>query len=308
MPKYLLEAVDNHPKLSNRAALFTCWGLNEDRQYLENLTSTDNHSELVIDFRPRCSVTPEWLVELMSDQTQLLLRQQTLKSLTIKYNYGSTWPAIVPIGLTPEERSPSIERLSLEYHHFIPRNGETQLHINGRRLRSLILVDCTNPQRLLAGFPMKLSQLIIRGPRWVSNALRAVSDRIQIESALCKGYGLQELELESLGISHEIIKPIVKSNGDTIRKLRLHKFEHGILTQSYRQPVLQFKSIPPHIIHSIWSFCPHLQSLELDLTETDITRVSGSHPPTPNSMSSTREQRLTLKLSVPMRPGSCRPS
>lgn len=308
MPEYLFGVVDNHPKLSNRAALFTCWGLNEDRQYLENLTTTANLSELIIDFRPHHSFAIKRISEVIFNQAQLILKQQVLKSLTIKYRYGSTYPFLAQILMKPGERLPSIERLSLERYNFGLTDGEIQFHMNGQHLRSLILVACMNMQILLAGVQMKLSQLIIRGPWWKPSNLSAISDRIQIESFLCKGHSLQELELESLGISYDVVRQIVQSNGDTIRKLRFHNFEHAILLLGCRQPVLQFKSIPPHIIHSIWSYCPHLQSLELDLTETDITTVSGIHPPTPNSMSSTREQRLTLKFSVPMHPGPCRPS
>lgn len=115
-------------------------------------------------------------------QAQLILERQTLKSLTIKYGYGSTLPFISQIQMKPGERLPSIERLSLERYGFGPGNGEIQLHMNGQHLQSLIMVACTNPQNRLADVEMKLSQLIIRGPRWKPSALPAVSDRIQIES------------------------------------------------------------------------------------------------------------------------------
>lgn len=287
MPDYLLEVVDNHPKLTNRAALFTCWGLHEDRQYVESLMTTASLSELVIDLRPHCSVNWKRLIELMYYQAQLIVKQQTLKSLTIKYKPGNTRPFICHIQMEPGERLLSIERLSLEHYVFGLDNSEIQCHMNGQHLRSLILVACINPQILLASVQMKLSQLIIRGPMWNRSAWLALPDGWQLESFLCKGHGLQELELESLGISYEIVRPIVQINGATIRKLRFHNFEHAVLLPGSRQPILLFKSIPSHIIHSIWSFCPHLQSLELDLDETDITRVSEAHRLSPKNMSST---------------------
>lgn len=164
-------------------------------------------------------------------QAQLILERQTLKSLTIKYGHGSTWPFISQIQMKPGERLQSIERLSLECYGFGPGNGEIQFHMNGQHLRSLIMVACTNPQILLVDVQMKLSQLIIRGPRWKPSFLPAVPDRIQIESFFfCKGHGLQELELESFGISYEIVRPIVQSNSD------LYDFETSADKHTARRP------------------------------------------------------------------------
>lgn len=270
MPKSLLEALNNHPKLSNQAALFTCWGLNEERQYLESLGTAANLSDLVIDFRPRLRVPLGRLGELMFYQKQLLLRQQNLKSLTIKYRYNNCVMLIAQIVMDGQERLPSIERLSLERYSFSLDNGGIQFHMNAPSLRSLTLVACRN-WHLLLGIPeMKLSQLIILGPKWKMDPWSAVPERIVLQSFLCKGHDFEQLELESLGISHAIIGVIIKSNGSAIRKLRIHNFEHAVLLGG-AQPVPQFKSLPSHIILSICKHCPHLRSLELDLTETDIT-------------------------------------
>lgn len=142
MPKSLLDALHNHTKLSNRTALFTCWGLNEERQYLENLGTAVNLSELVIDFRPRHHVTSERLAELTFYQTQLLFRQQSLKSLTIKYRYDGIGPSIDQIHMDRQEQLPSIERLSLERYCFGLDNRGIQSHMSARSLRSLTLVAC----------------------------------------------------------------------------------------------------------------------------------------------------------------------
>lgn len=71
MPTSLLEALQNHPKLSNRVALFTCWGLNEDRLVTESLApdrtqlggngswlATQNFDDLDLD---------EWAVEIVDE-------------------------------------------------------------------------------------------------------------------------------------------------------------------------------------------------------------------------------------------------
>lgn len=274
MPKSLLQALHNHPKLFDRAALFTCWGLNEERQYLENLGTAPNLSELVIDFRPRLYVTAERLAELIFYQKQLLLKQQNLKSLTIKYKSDSAHRYSNQIQMDRQERLPSIERLSLERHFFMKDNSGIQFHMNAQSLRSLTLVACVNWHRLLGIPNMKLSQLIIRAPRWKMDPWSAVPERIILQSFLCKDHDFEELELDSLGISHAIIGAIVKRNGSTIRKLRIRNFEHAVIPWGGNQPVLQLKSIPSQIIRNICSFCPHLRSLELDLAETDITGVS----------------------------------
>lgn len=275
MPKSLLEALHNHLKLSNRAALFTCWGLNEERQYLESLGTAVDLSEIVIDFRPRRYVPLGRLAELMFYQKQLLLRQQNLKSLTIKYRYNEVGPFIDQIDMDEQERLPSIERLSLERYWFSRDNKGIPFHLNAQSLRSLTLVACTN-WHLLLGIPeMKLSQLTIRGPKWRMDPWSAVPERIVLQSFLCKGHDFEELDLESLGISHAIIGVIVTSHGSTIRKLRIHNFEHAVLLWG-TQPVPQFKSTPSHLILSICKYCPHLRSLELDLTELDIAGVSES--------------------------------
>lgn len=276
MPISLLKALHNHSKLSNRGALFTCWGLNEDRQYLENLGTAANLSEFVIDFRPRHYVTAERLAELTFYQKQLLLRQKNLKSLTIKYRYEDARPFIDQIPMDGQERLPSIEWLSLERYRFGPDNNGLQFHMNVRSLRSLTLVACTD-WHLFLGMPeLKLSQLIIRAPRWKVPPWPAVYERTILQAFLCKDHDFKELELESLGISYANIDMIVKRNGGTLRKLRIHNFEHAVFFGSINKPVLQVRSIPSKIISSICSCCPNLRSLELDLTETDITGVSGT--------------------------------
>ncbi|KAL9075730.1 MAG: hypothetical protein Q9161_001482 [Pseudevernia consocians] len=142
MPKSLLDALHNHPKLFDRAALFTCWGLNEEREYLENLGTAPNLSELVIDFRPRRYVTAERIAELIFYQKQLLLKQQNLKSLTIKYRSDYARPYFDQIRMDRQERVPSIERLSLERYFFNLDNSGIQFHMDAQSLRSLTLVAC----------------------------------------------------------------------------------------------------------------------------------------------------------------------
>ena len=216
MPKSLLDALHNHTKLSNRTAFFTCWGLNEERQYVENLGTAVNLSELVIDFSPRHHVTSERLAELTFYQTQLLFRQQALKSLTIDYRYDGIGPSIDQIHMDRQEQLPSIERLSLEHYCVGLDNRGIQLHMSARSLRSLTLVACKN-WHLLLGIPeIKLSQLIIRCPKWKMDPWSAVPERIVLQSFLCKDHNFEELELESLGLSHAMIGVIVKRNGSTI--------------------------------------------------------------------------------------------
>ncbi len=274
MPKSLLEALHNHPKLPCRSALFACWGLNEERQYLEDLGTTPYLAELVIDFRPRRHVTAELLAELTFYQKQLLLKQQNLKSLTIKFRYEDARMYLDQIRIDQQEQLPSIERLSLERYFFIRDGSGIQFHIKAQSLWSLTLIACTHWELLLGIPDMKLSQLIIRAPRWKTNPWSAVPERITLQSFLCRDHDFEELELDSLGISHAIIGAIVKKNGSTIRKLRIHNFEHAVRHRTGHQPVPQFKSVPTQIIRNICFYCPHLRSLELDLTETGITGVS----------------------------------
>ena len=274
MPRPLLEVLHNHPNLSNRAALFTCWGTNEDRQYLENLGASANLSELVIEFRPRRNVTAEQLAELMFYQKQLLLKQQSLKSLSIKYRYKDTRPFIDQIHMEREERLPSIERLSLDGYRFRSDHRAIQFHIIAQSVRSLTLIAPRDWHLLLENSQMNLSQLIIRGPRWKMDPWTAVSERLVLQSFLCKRHRLEELELESVGIPHAIVGKIVERNGRTIRKLRIHTLEHAVFVPGNKQPAPQSTSIPSYVISSIQRYCTHLRSLELDLTETDISGVS----------------------------------
>ena len=274
MPKSLLEALHNHPKLFDRAALFTCWGLNEEREYLENLGTAPNLSELVIDFRPRRYVTAERIAELIFYQKQLLLKQQNLKSLTIKYRSDYARPYFDQIRMDRQERLPSIERLSLERYFFNLDNSGIQFHMDAQSLRSLTLVACVSWHLLVGMRNMKLSQLIIRAPWWKMDPGSAATERIILQCFLCKDHDFEELELDSLGISHAIIGAIVRRSGSAIRKLRIHNFEHAVYLGGGNQPVPQLKSIPSQIIRNICSYCPHLRSLELDLAETDITGVS----------------------------------
>ena len=144
MSKSLLEALNNHPKLSHRAALFTCWDRGQDCQYLENLGTKANLSELVLDFRPRTGVIVERLADLMFYQKHLLLGQPTLKSLTIKYRRQRARLPVDRIQMEREERLPSIERLSLEGYCFGRDDREIYYHMDAKCLRSLTLVACTN--------------------------------------------------------------------------------------------------------------------------------------------------------------------
>ena len=274
MPKSMLKALQNHSRLSNQAALFTCWGLNEDRQYLETLATAANLSELTIVFRPRQHVTSERLAELIIYQKQLLLRQENLKTLAIKYRYEHGGPFIHQIHMDRQERLPSIERLSLERYHFSLDNRGLQFHLNTQSLRSLTLVACRDWHLLLQLPDMKLSQLAIRKLWWRTDPWSAVSERMILQSFLCRGHDFEELELESLGLSHAMIRTVVKNTGATVRKLRIHNFEHAAIPLSTNQPVPLFKSVPAHIILSLANYCSHLHSLELDLAETDITGVS----------------------------------
>lgn len=281
MPKALLEALHNHPKLSNRVALFACWGLKEERQYLEDLGTTLNFSELVIDFRPRGYVAAERLAELVHYQKHLILGQTTLKSLTIKNRYPNARPLIEPIQVEQDERLPSVQRLSLEHYQFTRDIRGLQFHIDVQSLRSLVLVACANWHLLLEIPHFKLSQLIIRRARRRTVSGLAVSEKIILQSFLCGGHGFEELELESLGIFNTTIDDTVKSNsGSTIRKLRLHNLEHYVFTRGTNQPVPRLRSTPFPTILNICRYCTHLQSLELDLTETDIISVSEDFPQT----------------------------
>lgn len=110
--------------------------------------------------------------------------------------------------------------------------------------------------------------------------LSAVPERIVLQSFLCKDHDFEELELESLGLSHAIIGVIVKRNGSTIRKLGIRNFEHTVLLWGTNRPASHFKCIPSQLILSISKYCPHLRALELDLNEIDITGVS--QPPSQN--------------------------
>lgn len=193
--------------------------------------------------------------------------------MTIKYRDEGARPWFDQIQLDQQEHLPSVERLSLECYHFSRDNRGIQCHVNAQSLRSLTLIACTDWQLLLAP-ELKVSQLIIQAPRWRMDPWSAVPERIILQSFLCKAHDFEELDLESLGITSAIIGAIIKSNGITIRRLRIHNFERAVLLSRTIQPVPQFKSIPSHIIRSICNYCPHLRSLEIDLAEIDITGVS----------------------------------
>ena len=190
MPKSLLQALHHHPKLSNRAALFSCWGLNEDRQTLEDLGTTANFSEFVIDFGPRHYVTAEGLAESVFCQKQLLLRQQTMKCMTIRNRYDNTHrfidQFIDQVQMEREKLLPSIEKLSLERYRFDVHDIGIQCHINAQSLRSLTSVACANLQVLLIIARLKLSQLIIWVLRCAGSPWPAVSERIMLECLLAK--------------------------------------------------------------------------------------------------------------------------
>ena len=128
-------------------------------------SNTPNLSELVIDFRPRRHVTADLLADLTFSQKQLLLKQQNLKPLTIKFTYEDARMYFDQIRIDRQEQLPSIERLSLECYFLIRDSSGIQFDIKTQSLWSLTLVACTQWD-LLLGIPnMKLSQLIIRAPR-----------------------------------------------------------------------------------------------------------------------------------------------
>lgn len=152
MPQALIVALYNHPRLSNRAALFTCWGLKEERQYLQNLEAAPSLSELAIDFRQRQYVKAEQLAEPMFYQKKLLLRQQKMKSLTFCIRHEAEGRFVDQIDIDPQEWLPCIERLSLECYRFDSDRRGVQFHLSVHNLRSLTLIACTN-WHLLLGLP-----------------------------------------------------------------------------------------------------------------------------------------------------------
>lgn len=217
---------------------------------------------------------------------------KNLKSLTIKYRCEDARPVIDQIQMDRQEALPSIERLSLERYRFNLNKGGVQVHLNAQSLRSLTLVACTSRHLLLEIPEMRLSQL---------SSGSQIGKRIHGERSLNVSYYSPPFTKfttsrslnGSLGILHATIGVIVKRNASTTPRLRIQNFEHAVLIWGTDQPVPQFKSIPSHVILSIWKLCPHIRSLVLDRTETDITAVSETPSQNWKNPSVTSEQWLT---------------
>ena len=274
VPESLLEALRTHPRLAERTAMLTFWGLNEERVYIENLSAWDKITALAVEYRPRADVGFSRMTELLTYNQQLLLSRSSLKELSISYKdlYDSRFRDVVQ--MHPGEKMAPVEHLSLDHYQFPHAHRGLQHHINTSHLQRLTLTDCEDFDRLLHELSGNVQLKAFTLWRPIYHHQNTNAQYVRLLHFLKTQAQLKVLDLEHIGLQRSATPPII--SGMPLRSLRFHDLEDKLaVTEAgdITEPIRILKSIDAPTLDLIAVACPKLLSLSIDLTQIDIKTV-----------------------------------
>jgi hypothetical protein len=275
VPESLLEALRSLPRLAERTAMLTFWGLNEERVYIENLSAWDDITALAVEYRPREDVDFSRMTELLTYNQQFLLSRSSLKELSISYKdlYCSDFRDVVQ--MHSGEKIAPVEHLSLDHYQFPHSHRGLQHHINTSNLRRLTLTDCEDFDRLLHELSgnVQLKEFTLWRP--IYHYQNTSVQYVRLLHFLKTQAQLEVLDLEHIGLQRSAT-PLILSRMP-LRSLRFHDLEDKLsVTEAgdIVEPIRILKSIDAPTLDLIAVACPRLTSLSIDLTQVDIKTVS----------------------------------
>lgn len=279
MPDSLALAFQKCPRLADRAALVTCWGLNEDREYVEKL-GHQPIDMLAIEWRPRKKVDKDRLTEIQFYQQRLLLSLPNLKGLAISFAHNRDCAFVDLIRMNNDEFLPPVKLLHLDHYRFSRHTGGLQFHLDTSNLQILTFLFCQRFEKFFFSMSksrrtLKILELAIHSPIWRTDLIPTQTS--WLVWFLSSQGSLAVLDLEMVGVPVKIVDIIVKNSGRTLKQLRLHDFENILQIAGVNAPIMQtkcFRSVPVSTLRIIVDCCPRLTILNIDLNQLHIKMVS----------------------------------
>ena len=287
MPQKLSETLWTHKNRDapiQQSILVTCFGLSEERRFIENLTRTANLGALSIEYRPYSGTKMEKLNEVLVYHRRLFLDHSRLYSLNIDMTCDNHHRGNDVFQLDPCEMLPSIRTLSLTSYAF--EYSWRGLHVNTdvRSLQNLTLDKCKRLDFLFHEFRIRNAQLValkIRYPIWREGGINRDRQFSIFQRFLDEQQCLETLELLSLGFSSSILSTLIyQGHGKKIHAIHLKDLDSQVRTStrdviSIRAAV--FKSLSANDIRQFRLHCPELRALSIDLAGADFSVVSMLH-------------------------------
>ena len=280
MPLCLLEQLQKQKRVLHQAILVTCWGMNEDRRFISDLTKKAKVTSIAIEFRPRQNVDTNRLNEITVYYRRLFLDHPALLSLSIDMTHNAEHGVNDLIQMQPSEVLPPIKYLSLRAYRFEYAWQGLHVNLNVRFLQCLTLDSCRRLDFLFFELRIrnaKLKELRLHRPIWREGAPNRERQRSIFQRFLDEQISLEVLELESIGFSNSVLYRIIHGeHGPKLKAIKLMDLDHQLRTTTLDHTlgrITEFKSLSHEDIRDFRLRCPELTTLHFDLLGWDLTPV-----------------------------------
>ena len=293
MPRKLIETLRKHKNSARsvqQSVLITCFGMSEERRFIEDLTGMAGLTALAIEYRPYGHSNVDKLNEILSYYKRLFLSHKRLDSLTINMLCDNYHRGNDVFQLEPYELLPPIQELSLTSYAFAYSWRGLHINLDVRFLQRLTLDKCKRLDFLFHEFRIRNAQLIvlkIRYPVWREGSANRERQRAIFQRFLDTQGCLEVLELDSLGYSSSILSTLIhEGNGNDIQSIHLRDLDNQVRTstrdfRSGRAPV--FKSLCANDIRQFRLHCPGLELLSIDVAGDDFNDPVIAHVKDPST-------------------------
>ncbi|KAL9128286.1 MAG: hypothetical protein Q9217_003017 [Psora testacea] len=281
MPSPLLDLLQKHQRVIHQETLVTCWGMNEDRRFISDLSMKANLKSLAIEYRPRRNVNLNRLNEITTHHRRLFLDHPALKSLSIDMSYNVEDGVHDITQMRHMEVLPPITFLSLKSYRFEYAWQGLHINLDVRFLQCLTLDSCRRLEFLFYELRIrkaKLMELRLYRPIWREGTLSRERQRSIFQRFLDEQTSLIVLELESIGFSNSILhRPIHGVHCSKLKSLKLQDLDHQLRTTTSGLTTgraAEFKSLSHEDIREFRLYCPELTTLHVDLAGWDFDPTS----------------------------------
>ena len=264
-----------------QAIQVTCWGLNEDRRFIDDLSRKAELTSLTIEYRPRRNININRLNEITIYHRRLFLDHPYLKSLSIDMTHNAEGSVNDIVQMQPEEILPPIKSLSLRAYRFERAWQGLHVNLNVRFLQTLTLDSCRRLDFLFDELRVRkarLKGLMLRRPIWREGASSRERQRSSFQCFLDEQVFLEVLELESIGFSYSILHKLVRGEHEQkLKALQFRDLDHQLRTTTSDLTLgrtVDFKSISQQDLFYFRLRCLELTSLQIDPAGWDFDSVS----------------------------------
>ena len=276
MPPPLMEALSEHPVISKRNMLLTCWGLNEEATVIKQLCNISNLTSLAVEWRPKSSIKENRLHHLGRSHYRPLfcslpdeLENLSLAFGDVNHDFQNTHGFFDLVWMNYHEMLPPVQCLSLARYSF-SWNDDRALHwhVNTDRLQKLVLICCQDLGHLfhILHRLVVLKQLRVQDPTWTS---RAGFNSNFLDLFIRSQSSLETLELKRAGLPTSLIVEIARHNSKTLSNLTLHSID--LILELYSLPKEEvISSISTSDIDRIRENCHVLTDLSIALTQSRL--------------------------------------